>query len=179
MELRLKDNFMRYEKKFKISISDYPLLRIILKKFHFKEIYKSRFISSIYYDTDNFIFYKDSINGVSNRKKIRARYYNFNFSDINIEEKNKIADLGFKNIYPLKELKNLKKIRLFINNKKNLLIPTKINNIYYPVSFINYYRTYFISRDMQTRITLDEKINYSRIMKMKNSYSLKFKIPDF
>ena len=60
MELRLKDNFMRYEKKFKISISDYPLLRIILKKFHFKEIYKSRFISSIYYDTDNFIFYKVS-----------------------------------------------------------------------------------------------------------------------
>ena len=36
--LKQKDSFMRYEKKFKISISEYPLLKIHLKKLHFKSI---------------------------------------------------------------------------------------------------------------------------------------------
>ena len=179
--LKQKDSFMRYEKKFKISISEYPLLKIHLKKLHFKKIYESRFISSIYYDTSNFDLYNDSINGISNRKKIRVRFYNDDYSQVNIEEKIKISDLGFKKIYPLSQNKDLKRIKLKIKNNNfnnDLVIPEKIDNFYLPVSFINYYRTYFISYDMKTRITLDENITYSKIIKMHNYLFLNSKIPE-
>ena len=56
---------MRYEKKFRISKSDFPLFLSLINKLKFKVHYESRFISSIYYDTINFNLYRDSINGVS------------------------------------------------------------------------------------------------------------------
>ena len=78
---------MRYEKKFKVAKSDFPLFSGLMIKLKYKKQYQSRFISSIYYDTINFNLYKDSINGVSNRKKYRVRFYNDNLEEINIEEK--------------------------------------------------------------------------------------------
>ena len=117
---------MRYEKKFRISISDFSIFLAIINKFRFMNQYQSRFISSIYYDTTDFNLYKDSINGISERKKYRARFYNKDFKEINLEEKIKIADLGYKNIYTMNELNHISKIRLFLNKKNNLdylLIP--------------------------------------------------------
>ena len=64
---------MRYEKKFRISRSDFPLFLSLINKLKYKKHYESRYISSIYYDTINFNLYRDSINGVSNRRKYRAR----------------------------------------------------------------------------------------------------------
>ena len=172
---------MRYEKKFRISISDFSIFLAIINKFRFMNQYQSRFISSIYYDTTDFNLYKDSINGISERKKYRARFYNKDFKEINLEEKIKIADLGYKNIYTMNELNHISKIRLFLNKKNNLdylLIPSKLFGIYSPVSFVNYFRSYFISYDGKTRITLDEKINYSKIINNKKDLSLSIKIPD-
>ncbi len=172
---------MRYEKKFRISISEFSIFLAIINKFRFMNQYQSRFISSIYYDTTDFNLYKDSINGISERKKYRARFYNKDFKEINLEEKIKIADLGYKNIYTMNELNHISKIRLFLNKKNNLdylLIPSKLFGIYSPVSFVNYFRSYFISYDGKTRITLDEKINYSKIINNKKDLSLSIKIPD-
>ena len=172
---------MRYEKKFRISKSDFPLFLTLINKQKFKVHYESRFISSIYYDTINFNLYRDSINGVSQRRKYRARFYNDNYEEINFEEKIKIADLGYKKIYSKKDFKNISKIKLFfmINKKsKKVLIPSRFLKIYYPVSFINYFRSYFISYDNKTRITFDEKINYSKIINNKKDFSLGTKIPD-
>lgn len=172
---------MRYEKKFKISTSEFSAFLAIINKFKFINQYQSRFISSIYYDTTDFNLYKDSINGVSERKKYRARFYNNDFKEINLEEKVKIADLGYKNIYRMNELDHLSKIRLFLNKKNNfddLLIPLRLFGKFFPVSFVNYFRSYFISYDGKTRITLDEKINYSKIINNKKCLYLSSIIPD-
>ena len=167
---------MRYEKKFRISISDYPIFKSLLHTFYFKSIYQGRFISSIYYDSIDFMLYQDSINGVSNRKKIRARFYNDDYSKVYLEEKVKLSDLGFKRVQILNENKNLKKSKLYYK-KKYILIPSKVFN-FYPVTFINYFRTYYISHDKKTRITLDEKINYSKIIQNDSVYRLQMNIPD-
>ena len=172
---------MRYEKKFRISRSDFPLFLSLINKLKYKKHYESRFISSIYYDTINFNLYRDSINGVCNRRKYRARFYNDNFEEINFEEKIKISDLGYKKTHSTKDFKNINKIKLFLKidkRYKEVLIPSRFLNIYYPVSFINYFRSYFISYDSKTRITYDEKINYSKIINRKNDLSLLTKIPD-
>ena len=172
---------MRYEKKFRISKSEFPIFVSLLNKLKFKVHYESRFISSIYYDTINFNLYRDSINGVSQRRKYRARFYNDNSEEINFEEKIKIADLGYKKIHSKKDFKNINKIKLFfmIDKKcKDVLIPARFLKIYYPVSFINYFRSYFISYDNKTRITYDDKINYSKIINNKKDFSLGTKIPD-
>ena len=172
---------MRYEKKFRISKSEFPIFVSLVNKLKFKVHYESRFISSIYYDTVNFNLYRDSINGVSQRRKYRARFYNDNSEEINFEEKIKIADLGYKKIHSKKDLKNINKIKLFFMMDKKckyVHIPTRFLKIYYPVSFINYFRSYFISYDNKIRITYDEKINYSKIINYKKDFSLGTKIPD-
>ena len=172
---------MRYEKKFRISKSDFPLFVSLIYKLKFKVHYESRFISSIYYDTIDFNLYRDSINGISKRRKYRARFYNDNSEEINFEEKIKTADLGYKKIYSKKDLKNINKIKLFfmIDKKfKDVIIPSSFLKIYFPVSFINYYRSYFISYDNKIRITYDDKINYSKIINNKKDFSLGTKIPD-
>ena len=53
----------------------------------FTQQYPDRNISSIYLDTLNYNFARDNINGVSERKKIRIRWYNNNLNNISIEEK--------------------------------------------------------------------------------------------
>ena len=64
---------MRFEKKFRISLAEFNMIKNILKTISFNEEYPSRYISSVYYDSLDFKFYRDSINGIL-MKKIRARF---------------------------------------------------------------------------------------------------------
>ena len=176
---------MRYEKKFRVSRLQFLDIVNILHQLSFKKHYEDRFISSIYYDTLDFKLYRDSIQGISVRKKIRLRYYNEIFNKINIEKKIKYGDLGFKIISPLTKKTQYKITNLLkksIHNHKNfnqkILIPSNIDNSYFPVSLVEYLRKYFISNDKNIRITLDEKINYSRILKNKENYTLINNISD-
>ena len=172
---------MRFEKKIRVPISEFPRFRAIINSFGFRTQYDSRYISSFYYDTVNFNIYRDSINGVSERKKYRVRFYNNNYEKLNLEEKIKVADLGYKNIYKVKDFKNMEIKKIIFQYKRELdqlFIPSELFKIYFPVSFINYFRSYFISYDGKVRITLDEKINYSRIINSKKNFSLKTLIPD-
>ena len=84
---------MRYEKKYEIPISHSKIISNYLISLGFNEIYKSRVVTSLYYDDPYFSNYNQSINGVSLRTKIRARYYDFNKSDFNIEFKKKQEEL--------------------------------------------------------------------------------------
>ena len=42
-----------------------------------KKHHRDRIISSIYYDDENFKTAKDNLDGISNRRKYRIRWYNF------------------------------------------------------------------------------------------------------
>ena len=174
---------MRYEKKFRITIAQNPLLTKLICKFNFKNQYPNRTISSIYYDTLDFQLYKDSTEGVFKRKKIRLRYYNEIFNKINVERKIKIGDLGFKIVNTLNNNNSLKefyptKFNTIKEQKIKILIPDNIENIYFPVTVVNYLRMYYISNDKKIRLTLDNKISYSRVVRNKNVFFAINNIPE-
>ena len=78
-------NENRIEKKFVLGKFKDDFFKKLLLVNGFTKQYPDRTISSIYLDTANYDFAKDNINGVSERKKIRFRWYNNNLDDIYVE----------------------------------------------------------------------------------------------
>jgi len=103
---------IRIEKKFVFGKYKEDYIEKVLLLNDFNKIFPDRYISSLYLDTINFDFAKNNISGISDRKKIRFRWYNNNISEINMEEKNKINFNVWKKIRKLQ----------IDSNKKNLLI---------------------------------------------------------
>ena len=65
----------RTENKFILPINKNFEFKNWLIKNKYSTLYKKRSINSIYFDTKNFMIYKDSIEGTTPRKKIRIRTY--------------------------------------------------------------------------------------------------------
>ena len=158
----------RFERKFKTKESLQPLIEASLIEYGFSEIFYEREITSIYYDTPNFLNFMHSENGNCDRQKIRIRFYNDDFNNAIIEYKNKKAELGWKNQNKLSSsiyINSKKHLDISRHNKKslNISIPELISKGYRPTIVVNYLRKYFLSMDNTTRITLDKKINFSAI----------------
>ena len=158
-------NQSRIEKKFIFPNQASDLIKKILLGNNFKELYSDRYITSIYIDNLNFGSVKDNINGVNERKKLRVRWYNNDFNNIYLEEKNKNNFFVWKNIKKLEvdiNKKNLleKIYKLLSNNNK--YIDTNYN--YKMVLKINYKRSYFISDQGDFRATIDTEINTSPVL---------------
>ena len=171
---------MRTEKKFKIDKLYLSTLKKVFFNLGVKEIYSKRLVSSIYYDTPEIVFYNKSVDGISNRKKIRLRFYNNSF-DYQIEYKNKKDDLNFKNFVGINEYKeaSLRKFdsSSYFNFDNNLLIPKKIDFIYSPIIFITYKRNYYFHTNSNTRFTIDRDIFCSKIIYKNHQFSLAYKLP--
>lgn len=71
-------NSVRREIKFKIFIKDIGKFYSWLYNSPFKKKYDNRGVNSLYYDTINLDFANDNISGISNRIKIRTRWYTKN-----------------------------------------------------------------------------------------------------
>jgi SPX domain protein involved in polyphosphate accumulation len=80
---------LRLEKKFVFGKNKEFFLNKFLLNSNFKILYPSRKINSIYIDTINYNFIRDNIDGISDRKKIRFRWYNSNIKNIFFEIKKK------------------------------------------------------------------------------------------
>jgi hypothetical protein len=138
----------------------------------FSEIYNSRFINNIYFDSLDFKAYNDTINGVSRRKKFRIRWYGDFFGLINdpmLEMKEKEGKVVRKTSHPFPpfELKSSMNIKDILNNNSdsdcNHLINTK------KPSIINrYQRKYFLSKDGRFRLTIDTNQKFSNPKNIQN-----------
>ena len=95
---------LRLEKKFVFGKNREFFLKKFLLTNYFKKLHPSRKINSIYLDTLNYNFIKDNIDGISDRKKIRFRWYNNNIENIFFEIKKK------KILSYLKLFKRLKRL---------------------------------------------------------------------
>ena len=156
-------NNNRIEKKFVLGKSKEDYLESILIRSGFNRIFKPRYINSIYLDTVNYDFAKDNINGVSQRKKIRFRWYDKDLNNIFLEEKNKNnfsvnkiiqkVDVSSSSIKLISDLKYY-----FYNLKKDFL-----NKNYLFVLKTNYFRSYWLSFDKKIRATIDINLNASSI----------------
>lgn len=74
----------------------------------FSTAYPDRSVNNIYFDTEDFQYYRDNVEGVSNRRKIRIRWYgdweNREVSPV-LEYKIKRGPVGYKTSYKLAPVK--------------------------------------------------------------------------
>tara|TARA_B100001057_G_scaffold2756_1_gene2545 strand:+ start:3946 stop:4599 length:654 start_codon:yes stop_codon:yes gene_type:complete len=156
----------RIEKKFVLGKFKDDFLKKFLLINGFTKHYPDRKINSVYLDTNNYDFARDNINGVSERKKIRFRWYNDDETKIFFEEKNKKNFFVWKNI---KEIKLSNDKKELVNRLKDFFFsmkPSNTNNFNYKfILKTNYKRSYWISDDKKFRATIDTDINTSALEK--------------
>ena len=95
MEEQQLDKNLRYERKYWLETDKSLIFKNILKDKKFNKIYKKRRVMSLYFDTLNFKFFKENIEGIGNRIKPRLRWYHdvqenkLNKIDVRLEIKKK------------------------------------------------------------------------------------------
>ena len=188
----MKKNIKRFERKWIFKNNDFlQIINSLLRsKLFFKTHYPLRKVNSIYFDTLNYISIRQNLDGISDKKKIRLRWYGnlniLNKPEIEIKSKkgfettkqnikaNELNKIYFKNYNNLEFIKN------YINKK----LKTKKN--IYPILTTNYDREYFISSNSMIRATVDYNLksiflkNFSQmdiIKNFKNTCILELKYP--
>ena len=158
----------RYEKKFLVSGMTVHEAEMIVKLHpaFFSGVYNQRYINNIYFDTHDHKSYHDSVDGVSERVKVRIRWYGelFNYIEkpvLEIKEKNGL--LGYKRTFILNSFSMDKDI-----NKQSITNVIKESNIpgnvkfeisnMSPILMNRYIRSYFLSSDGRYRITIDSNM---------------------
>jgi len=160
----------RYERKFVINELNVHEIELQLKLHPalFSEIYHERSVNNIYFDGIDFNNYLSNVIGISQRKKIRIRWYGELFGTIQkpvLEIKNKHGHLGVKESYRLPHFvlnRNIKKCRwneIFCRSDipESLKLELKFTN---PTLINSYSRKYFLSHDKKVRVTIDKKLRY-------------------
>ncbi len=157
----MKNKVNRFERKWLFRSNNYLALinSLIRSKLFFRTQYPLRKVNSIYFDTYDYKSIRENLDGVSNKKKIRVRWYGEKNTTKNpiIETKSKKGFETKKESMPIKELhdlkvfslKNLKILKETINSK------LKQKKIIYPVLTTHYQREYFISLNGKIRATID------------------------
>ena len=92
----------RVERKFSFGKSKENELYNFLLLNNFNKTFENRIVNSIYLDTCNFDNALDNINGVSNRKKLRMRWYNNDLNNLSFETKKKNNFCVLKKITKIK-----------------------------------------------------------------------------
>jgi len=174
----------RYETKFSISNLTFDEITYIIKTHPaiFSEIYYKRYVNNIYFDNLDFTSFKDNIEGVNERKKIRIRWYGDLFGKCKnpyLEIKYKKSFLGWKEKHLLPDFNlNFKKAfnyeKIFFNllKKKNYDLHKLKLQFLKPTLLNRYERIYYLSFDKKYRITLDNNMEFFSINPINNNFKL-------
>ena len=108
----MKNKIKRFERKwlFKSNNSLALINALIRSNLFFRTQYPSRKVNSIYFDTKDYISIRQNLDGVSDKKKIRIRWYGNNdvISNPVVEIKSKKGFEKKKESITIKGLNNLK-----------------------------------------------------------------------
>ena len=145
----------RIENKYELSITKLSEFYTFLRDNSAKEIYPKRLIKSIYFDNQDFSSYRESVEGVVPKKKIRIRNYPDSSVNFNLEIKINSIEGRFK------------------TTKNNINYNKILKNGYhdcdyglcYPIVEVSYFRNYFSIFNL--RVTLDTSISYRQYNKKK------------
>ena len=158
---------MRLESKFVSNISqlNHFLSWLYSSKLVFKKQYNDRKINSFYYDTISLKSISDNIDGISNRDKLRLRWYGENQlpNDCTLEIKHKRNSVGLKSNFYFKKLNNFcchNSLRNILIKKTTGLFREYLQLYSFPISLITYNRSYFRSINKKIRLTIDSNILY-------------------
>ena len=176
----MKNKIDRFERKWLFRSNNYLALinALIRSKLFFRTQYPLRKVNSIYFDTNKYTSIRQNLDGVSNKKKIRIRWY----GDKNIIKNGMIeikSKKGFETKKESMSIRELHDLNLFkLKNLKILkdILNTKLKNkkIIYPILTTHYEREYFISLNGRIRATIDYNLksvflnNLSQIDIIKN-----------
>ena len=143
----------RHETKMPLSFSDQIKLKGKLLAQGMKQLYPPRKINSTYFDTNEFLFFYDSEEGVLPREKVRLRHYNEDKTTLLFERK--------RTVYHGKKKFSVKisrdKANQFLSQG---LVYYGARNVY-PCVSVSYLRSYFFLKNI--RITFDSNIAYQLI----------------
>lgn len=122
----------------------------------FSKVYASRYINNIYFDDPYYTSCQDNLAGISNRTKIRYRWYGEDlYSDKGLVEfKIKRNELGGKKYIKGVKYQSLSQLTADVNEgigTKDYYIPTMRNQ---------YLRNYYLDISGQYRLTIDTQIAY-------------------
>ncbi|MDA7470784.1 VTC domain-containing protein [Candidatus Pelagibacter ubique] len=148
----------RFERKYPGHISKIFNYYSFANLNNFVKSYPSREVNSIYFDK-NYILANQNLDGVSEKTKIRLRWYN-STSDPQLEFKIKKGFLNRKEIYKFNLLKDFNIDQLI--DKCLVIMKNKQFFNFRPISYVSYEREYFqhlFYKDL--RLTIDKKINFS------------------
>ena len=163
----------RYERKFTIEDLTFDQVEdsILENTYLFSEIFHGRQVNNIYFDDINYSAYHSNIEGLSERKKYRVRWYGQLFGSVIdpvLEAKVRKSNLGTKfhfkiNNFEIRQrfdsnslMRNFIESNLSENiiNELSLLTPSLINS---------YYRNYYLSKNGQYRVTIDRNLSYYHV----------------
>jgi hypothetical protein len=168
----------RYERKFFVTnLSSFDVEQIV--KQHpaiFSEIFHTRKVNNIYFDTYNYKNYIDNVNGNTDRIKVRIRWYGDMFGYIAkpvLELKIKRGLLGKKISTPITPftLDDNASIQIVLQH----LADSDISNLLdfkslVPTLLNQYSRDYYLSSNGNFRITLDTVLKYYAINGGNNTF---------
>lgn len=158
---------IRFERKFlfqKGHIQDI-IQSVYRNSYGFQEIFHKRKVNNIYFDDSNYNYYKQNVEGVADRKKLRLRWYGEDTLTIDnptIEVKKKIGEAGDKDSFRLKEVSCDLTIQtpsevhqlLIRNTQQHVAVHHALKKLH-PTLINTYERRYFLSFCRRYRITVD------------------------
>mgnify|MGYP005994010231 CR=1 FL=1 len=154
----MKNKIKRFERKWLFKSNNFLALinALIRSNLFFRTQYPPRDVNSVYFDTYNYTSIRQNLDGVSNKKKIRIRWYGKKNKMINpmIEIKSKKGFETKKENKKIKELDNIELNNLDkIKNQLNKKLKSKKNIT--PILSTHYEREYLISLNGKIRATVD------------------------
>lgn len=159
--------FERYEIKFMLTLEQKQRLLRVMEKYMTLDKYGRSVIRNIYFDTDNYLLVRRSIEKPAYKEKLRIRCYgqaNSN-STVYVELKKKYDDIVYKRRVSLSEQEAMKWVDGEEHCGKNTQISKEIDYFlgYYktlrPAVFLSYEREAYYSNDgSDFRVTFDDTI---------------------
>lgn len=157
----------RNELKYVITLEQFKEFQLLVNNYLEKDKYYSNKIKNIYFDTDDYLLIRRSIEKPDYKEKLRIRtYYEGTNPDVFVEIKKKANNVVFKRRVKLSYEKAMKLLNGEEIDENNQII----NEIKY---FISYYKTlkpqmylsydrlsYYAKEDKNLRITFDSKIQW-------------------
>lgn len=147
----------RYELKFAIEHQNAFSIQHVLSShpYVFKKAYPDRIVNNIYFDNIDYQGCQENLDGVSERTKIRYRWYGeeCDFSTGQLELKIKKNALGTKTFFDVDTPTNINELT---EQVKSILDKHNI----YATLHNQYLRSYFIDQSGDFRLTIDRKISF-------------------
>ncbi len=178
-------NSYRYERKFVTEHFSEVETEAVIKQNNafFTSLFQPRKVNNIYFDTPGLDCYFDNLFGNSNRWKVRIRWYNNIFGEVNspiLEFKIKKGLVGIKKSFRLPGFQIDKNgfdskqlVKLFEKAELPLDVKERLATMQ-PVLLNSYQRSYFSTFSKKFRVTIDSNLEYYNLRPTWNSFQFKF-----